>query len=225
MTQFNIQTSRFGNLLSNAVALSYGPAANPGFDSILISVDGAELSVYGQGRHTAGVGRAELDKGAGEASACITRDQAEALASAIGKLSKAKDATLIVEIDEDGRPFDMEDEAGQVVTEVVNLVVTFENDTICALPDSDPDAAGGTFWDHIDEYDGEAPDNPAWEGPLALGTRSLVMLNKLKPPVDRVDVRATSNPNIAAVKYGETTVLLGVVDRGKGGEDLWPSAA
>lgn len=219
MTQVTVNPIELANLLWNVVTASNGPAVLPGYGHILLLIEGQALTAYGMGRYTAGRGTITLANSAEEASGCITREEAEALQSALRKTSSAKDAIVFLNINEEGSVMEMQDEEGNVFSELVNISVVFKEELLAALPDSDPDGIGSTFWDHIDEVlDDETKPH---EGPVTFSATSLKSITALKPPVKIVDLASAGNPRITVAKCDGFNILLGTTDRDLCESELW----
>jgi hypothetical protein len=216
--EFPINPKALANLLSNAVEISKEAAniATPG--SVLLAYQPSpdqkfgHVLAYGCGRYAAGRTRAVLEGlPSNEAmSLSLTTEHAASLATAVRKTSAAASALVRVYMHEEpveGR----NPETG--ASTWGNLMVTYQDDVLAHLHDSDPAGKFDGIWQRMDELAmnvdaGERMPN------LALQVNVLSRLAKLRDVEDVADLRTTQMPGVVAAKLGEHCVaLLGEVNR------------
>lgn len=203
MVQVNVNPKQLADLLFNAHLLSEVPTGTHGIEMILLEVTGWKLRAYAAGSHTAGCGAIDLIKENEEPSesVVITRAEAETLQKLVRATSSAKGAQIIVEISEDGVAY--ADENDQEYT--ANMVVTWNDDDLCALQDADPEGACSANWERLDELvldSGKSVERLSFTG------KSIGVLNKIKPAQEYITLRPGKERTAVALA-GNWRVVIG----------------
>lgn len=204
LVQFNVNPIKLANLLHNAMLLAEVPKGTKGIDLILLEVGEHKLTAMAAGTHTAGAGSIDLsspnEEGGG--SVLITAAEAKELQSTavLRGTSSAKDAAVVVEISEEGVEYT--DSDGTVYT--ANLVITYADRDLCALPDADPYGESSDHWDILETMLAAAPKEAI---SMSFNQKAIAVLGKLKPPREFVTFKMGAGRFATAYTEGWRIVI------------------